>query len=116
MSCNRCQSSPCCCQVPYQLPGPMGPQGVTGPQGNPGLPGPPGPPGPVPTPAYGQAFKQTNQVLGISPVITLDGINTGVNATIVNGSVPNSALRISVAGDYQLDWIITFLIPTPTPS
>lgn len=39
MSCNRCYSNPCCCQIPFQLPGPMGPQGIPGPQGNPGPPG-----------------------------------------------------------------------------
>ena len=42
MSCNKCQSSPCCCGAPYQLPGPMGPQGVPGIQGNPGAQGPAG--------------------------------------------------------------------------
>lgn len=39
MSCNSCNKTPCCCQVPYQIPGPMGPQGVPGIQGNPGPPG-----------------------------------------------------------------------------
>lgn len=112
MSCNKCQSSPCCCGAPFQIPGPMGPQGCPGPTGSPGPQGPPGPPGTGPIPAFGQAFANTNQSLNQSPLagssVTWIGLQNGVNASIVSGT----KIRVTQPGIYQIDWLITFTIPS----
>lgn len=116
MSCNKCNTSPCCCQIPYQIPGPMGPQGCTGPQGNAGPQGPIGPPGPAgtsPIPVHGQAYRNSDQILSQSPAagsaVGWTAIQNGVNVSIVTGT----NLRVTQPGIYQVDWIITYSV---TPS
>lgn len=110
MSCNKCNTNPCCCRVPYQLPGPMGPQGCTGPQGNAGPQGPPGPPGPGPIPAFGQAYLNTDQIIQQSPAVgssvTWTGLQNPSNASIVSGT----KIRMTEPGIYQIDWIVTYTV------
>lgn len=109
MSCNRCNSNPCGCSVPYQIPGPMGPQGCTGPQGNPGPTGPQGPVGPVPVPVYGQLYTLPTgppapQPSSVGVPVTWTGINNNAGLTLLPG---NTTFRVSVAGDYRVEWKLT---------
>lgn len=110
MSCNKCNTNPCCCGVPYQIPGPMGPQGCPGPQGNPGqngAPGPPGPQGPAGgTPVFGQPFNTTQQILSFaSPKVSWTGVQNS------NGVTLNTTTEIAVAlpGIYQVEWRVEIL-------
>ncbi len=95
-------------------PGPPGPQGEQGPQGVPGVPGVPGPQGPMGppgafSPAYASIFDRTHQLLHDNEPVHFNQFDQPESIVAGGITATNTSLIVSAAGDYQVDWVVSFL-------